>query len=266
MASGYNIYYESALLSYLQTIASNATLLARALGTAPVADLSLRITPTAWGTENNSLGLMSILPAFELCSTISQEELQTLIDTCFALTDERNDYYKQAYKCVILSVMTNKCNRYATDLGSVAKHGYVIDFEPPESASGAKRVRLLVNDSDEDLDLNPEEETVTDLVEFTATSTNVSAWNSTTKTLSVEKDVYYIGTELTAFNLALPSDASKSDCFEFSLSIASGATVANFVFTGVTGWLTSVPTLVAGSTYEFSIRNGICVWGLVVAA
>lgn len=263
MASGYNIYYEPALLSYLQTIASNTTLLVRALGTAPIADLSLRITSTVWGTENNSLGLMSILPAFELCSTISQEELQTLIDTCFALTDERTDYYKQAYKCVILSVMTNKCNRYATDLGAVAKHGYVIDFEPPESASGAKRVRLLVNDSDNDLKLNPEEES--DLVEFMQTSAGISAWDSSTSTLSVEKDVYYIGTALTAFNLALPSDASKSDCFEFSLSIASGATVSNFVFTGVTGWITSSPTLVAGSTYEFSIRNGVCVWGLVVA-
>ena len=159
MASGYNIYYEPALLSYLQTIASNTNLLSRALGTDPVADLSLRITPTAWGTENNSLGLISILPAFELCSTISQEEIQTLIDTCFALTDERNDYYKEAYKCVILSVMTNKCNRYATDLGAIAKQGYVIDFEPPESSTGAKRIKLLIEDSEEPIQIkNVEEE------------------------------------------------------------------------------------------------------------
>ncbi|MDD4184863.1 MAG: glycosyl hydrolase family 8, partial [Candidatus Izemoplasmatales bacterium] len=263
IASGYNIYYRPELLSYLQTIASNSTLLSRISGEAPVTDLSLRITPTAWGIENNSLGLMSILPAFELCSTISQEEIQMLIDTCFALTDERNDYYKQAYKCVILSVMTTKCNRYATDLGAVARHGYVIDFEPPEGSSGAKRVHLLVNDSNEDLDLNPEEES--DLVEFTQASTSVDAWDSMTSTLSVQKDIYYIGTGLTAFNLSLPSNASKSDCFEFSLAIASGATVSNFVFTGVTGWITSAPALVAGSTYVFSIRNGVGVWGLVVA-
>ena len=49
------------------------------------------------------------------------------------------------------------------------------------------------------------------------------------------------------------------------IKIASDATISNFVFTGVTGWITSSPTLVAGSTYEFSIRNGVCVWGLVVA-
>lgn len=49
------------------------------------------------------------------------------------------------------------------------------------------------------------------------------------------------------------------------IKIASGATVSNFIFTGVTGWITSVPALVAGSTYEFSIRNGIGVWSIVVA-
>jgi endo-1,4-beta-D-glucanase Y len=265
IASGYNIYYEPALLSYLQTIASNTTLLSHALGSNPVVDLSLRITPTAWGTENNSLGLISILPAFELCSTMTQGEIQSLVDMCFVLSDERTDYFKQVYKCVILSVMTNKCNRYATDLGAVAKHGYIIDLEPPEAASGAKRMQLLINDSEEDFVINPEDETKADFVEFSASSADISAWNSATSTLSPEKEVFYIGTALTAFNLSLPSDAAKSDCFEFSLSIASDATVANFVFTGVTGWGTSAPTLVAGSTYEFSIRNGVCVWGLVVA-
>lgn len=49
------------------------------------------------------------------------------------------------------------------------------------------------------------------------------------------------------------------------IKIASWATVSNFVFTGVTGWITSAPALVAGSTYVFSIRNGVCVWGIVVA-
>lgn len=262
IASGYNIYYRPELLSYLQTIASNSSLLSRAQGTTPISDLSLRITPTTWGIENNSLGLMSILPAFELCSTISQAEIQTLLDLSFALIDERNDYYKQAYKCVILSVMTTKCNRYATDLGAISQQGYVIDFEPPSASSGAKRMRLTIKDSDNDVELNPED---LDAVEFTQTSTDIEDWNSTTNTLSVKKGIYYIGTNLTAFNLSLPSDATKSDSFEFSLSIASSATISNFIFTGVIGWITSVPTLVVGSTYEFSIRNGIGVYGLVVS-
>jgi hypothetical protein len=159
--------------------------------------------------------------------------------------------------------MTNKCNRYATDLGSVAKQGYVIDFEPPEASSGANRVQLIIEDADDPININPEEES--GFVEFTQTSTNISAWNSTNSTLSIEKDIYYIGTALTAFTLALPSDASKSDTFEFSLAIDSGAAVSDFVFTGVTGWITNAPTLVAGSTYIFSIRNGIGVWGLEVS-
>jgi endo-1,4-beta-D-glucanase Y len=189
MASGYNIYYKPELLSYLQTIASNSTLLTRILGTTPIPDLSLRITPTVWGTENNSLGLMSILPAFELCSTISQEEIQTLLDSCFALVNERNDYYKQAYKCVILSVMTTKCNRYATNLGAIAEHGYVIDIEPPESSAGAKRIKLIIEDSEEPIKVKnvyTELESEVTRAQDSESSLTISIANEVTRATGIE--------------------------------------------------------------------------------
>ena len=47
------------------------------------------------------------------------------------------------------------------------------------------------------------------------------------------------------------------------IKIASDATVSNFVFTGVTGWITSAPALVLCVLYsQWRVRLGHCCGGL----
>jgi hypothetical protein len=154
IANGYNIYHDKNLYSYLSAISNNSALLTRINSTDPISACSLKISPTTWGSEDNSLGLVCILPAYQITGELSESKLESLLDDCLAVSAiECLDYYKQAYKSVVLSVMTSDCSRYATDLASSANPGYLMKVYPPDEFSGSNPIMIKIPDNNEIYDL-----------------------------------------------------------------------------------------------------------------
>lgn len=154
IANGYNIYHDENLFTYLSAISTNSALLTRINSNDPISACSLKINPSTWGSENNSLGLVCILPAYQITGELSESKLESLLDDCLAVSaTECLDYYKQAYKSVVLSVMTSDCSRYVTNLASLANPGYLIKIYPPNESSGSNPIMIKIPDNNEIYDL-----------------------------------------------------------------------------------------------------------------
>jgi len=101
--------------------------------------------------------------------------------------------------------------------------------------------------------------------EFTDNTDDLAAWDATTATLTPAAGVFYVGLALTAMILVIPETATPADEFRIKFTIATGATLANFVLSAITSWIGGAPDLAAGNTYEVSIQDGVGVICLVEA-
>lgn len=122
--TAYTMNYDSRLKTYLSTIANDYTLRTRALGTTAIADTSVTITSSTWGSDNNSIGLGSIMLSYLVSSSVTEAEMSTMIEQILA-TDDDSDYYVGALKCINLAGCLQQLTRKAVCIDSQIECAFV---------------------------------------------------------------------------------------------------------------------------------------------
>lgn len=150
MSEAYRMFGDSQAFTYLNNIASNATLLSKI--TSDPLGIQLSIDPSGtygrkfdgsvWGdelsSEYNTAALSTILCAFSATSKLTVAQVEFILDTILNYTNEDGDYFRLALKCFVLSEITGLITRYSVDAGSASNIAYIMNIAGPSEIQSAK--------------------------------------------------------------------------------------------------------------------------------
>ena len=147
MANAYNAYKDPAVLSYLSTIASNDTLIANVSSGTPVASCALVVDVTGtFGSHQDSLGLLSILPAMQLCASIPESVLNSAMQASITNTYDDTDYFYLAMKAFGFATISNSMRR-ETFSDTATETTYLWSMAPPNGGASPYKMQVSFNSS-----------------------------------------------------------------------------------------------------------------------
>jgi endo-1,4-beta-D-glucanase Y len=127
LSMAYLMNWDTRLLDYMSVIANDSDIISRSTSDTSISDMSLTITSNTWGSDNNSIGLLSIIHCFIATSNLTEYELNSMISKVLDFDDD-NDYYMGVLKCMNLIVVAKLINRQVTNYTDTIKKGYVLSF------------------------------------------------------------------------------------------------------------------------------------------
>lgn len=146
IVSAYDDFKDPAVYDYLNTIASNADLIAKVSSANPVAALALTIgVEGATGTGTDSLGLLSVLSAMRLCSTIPESKLEAAMAAAVANTQEDTDYFFLGIKAFNMAAVNRDFKRSSATTAS--ESAYIMTLVPPNGGYSPYRMQLAFGKS-----------------------------------------------------------------------------------------------------------------------
>lgn len=146
IVSAYDDFKDPAVYSYLNTIASNADLITKVTSATPVSSMALVIgVDGSTGTGTDSLGLLSVLSAMRLCSTIPETKLEAAMAAAVANTSEDTDYFFLGIKAFNMAAVNMDFKRsFAT---SASESAYIMTLVPPNGGYTPYRMQLAFGKS-----------------------------------------------------------------------------------------------------------------------
>jgi endo-1,4-beta-D-glucanase Y len=142
LANAYRSYKDPEVLTYLDNIATNATLIANVTSGTPVSSSALVVsTAGVFGAHQDSLGLLSILSTMVVCSSITETQLNTALQAVIANTFDNTDYFYLAIKCFDMTSINRDMTREDYN-GTAIESTFVLSFLPPDEGSSPYKMQV----------------------------------------------------------------------------------------------------------------------------